>query len=418
LFLPKEGIMKYLLTILGLIVLTALACGQAPTPTSIPTPSSLAPTLHPANLWVVTRGQARSDQAWGVATDSQGNLYTAGYYQSPATAAFFDMVIYKFAPDGREIWRTQWGENLQEKAFVVAVAEPYVYVGGLQNNSLSLFDSDMIVLALDMDDGRLVWKFNWGQGFGYQEVDGLVVDGDHLFVSGWTTSEKTDGDIGLLKLKRADGSLIWAKTWGTDKFDSADGQMIVDRDAVYVSGRTQGANMLTGGAAVLVKFSKETGGYLDHRTWGGPLFSDGLGMTSDGTFLYVTGLTLDKGNGGQIFLLKYDKDLNLVWEQVWGGKAAESARAAQVDANGNILIAGNTFSYGAGKSDVALLQFSPDGKLNWSQLWGGPLDDSTQGIAIYGDYVYLVGSTENKSRGLNDALLIKADAQTGQFPGP
>ncbi|MBI3738786.1 MAG: PQQ-binding-like beta-propeller repeat protein [Chloroflexi bacterium] len=408
--------MKYLLTMLGLIVLTALACGQAPTPTPI-TPS-LVPTANSANLWFLTRGEAKSDQDWGVDADSQGNIYTAGYYQSPASATFFDMVMYKFAPDGKEMWRTQWGGKLQEKAFVVAVAEPYVYVGGLQNNSLSLFDSDMIVLALDTNDGHVIWNFKWGQGFGYQEVDGLVVNGDHLFVSGWTTGEKTEGDIGLLKLNRADGSLVWAKTWGTAKFDSADGQMVVDNDAVYISGRTNGANMLTGGEAVIVKFSKETGEYLDHRTWGGPLFSDGLGMTSDGTFLYVTGLTLDKGNGGQIFLLKYDKNLNLIWEQTWGGKGAESARAAEVDANGNILIAGNTFSYGAGKGDIALLQFSPDGKLNWSQLWGGPLDDSTQDLVIDRNFVYLVGSTENKSQGMNDALLIKADSQTGQFPPP
>ncbi|MBI3738264.1 MAG: hypothetical protein HY258_04380, partial [Chloroflexi bacterium] len=94
------------------------------------------------------------------------------------------------------------------------------------------------------------------------------------------------------------------------------------------------------------------------------------------------------------------------------------ARAAEVDANGNILIAGNTFSYGAGKGDIALLQFSPDGKLNWSQLWGGPLDDSTQDLVIDRNFVYLVGSTENKSQGMNDALLIKAFSQTGQLPPP
>ena len=52
------------------------------------------------------------------------------------------------------------------------------------------------------------------------------------------------------------------------------------------------------------------------------------------------------------------------------------------------------------------------------EMWGGPLKDSTQGLALSGDFVYLVGSTENNSRGMNDALLIKADARTGQFPRP
>ena len=427
--------MKPALILSTIILFVTLACGGTtsivtstvtPTAASTATPSPGVPVstassqlpTDSSQLWYLTRGDEKSDQLWGVATDSQGNIYTAGYFQHPATKTFFDTIIYKFTPDGNEVWHTQWGGKFQEKAFVVAVAEPYVYIGGLANNSLSLFDSDMLVLALDMNDGHVIWKFNWGQGFGYQEVDGLVVDGDHLYVSGWTTGEKTSGDTAILKLNRADGSLVWAKTWGTDKFDSADGQMVVDKDALYISGRINGTNMLTGGEAVIAKFSKDTGDYLDHRTWGGPIFSDGLGMTSDGTFLYVTGMTLDKGNGGQIFLLKYDKNLNLVWQQLWGGKNGESARVAEVDASGNILIAVNTSSYGAGKSDIALLEFSPDGKLNWSQLWGGPLVDSVHGMAIDGGFVYLVGSTENNSQRLDDALLVKADAQTGQLPPP
>ena len=70
----------------------------------------------------------------------------------------------------------------------------------------------------------------------------------------------------------------------------------------------------------------------------------------------------------------------------------------------------------SGKGDIALLSYDPEGTLNWSSLWGGSLKDAAQGIAILDDVAYLVGSTENDSQGLNDALLTKADARTGQFP--
>ncbi len=415
----KRFSVAHLLVFSFAVLLVSLACGQGvpPTPTSLPT--TVAPTANQSapnpSLWYLRRGEAKSDELWGVDADSQGNIYAAGLFQSPATKPFYDVVVYKFAPDGSELWRTQWGGQFQEKAFIVTVSEPYVYVGGEVNNSFSLFDSDILLLALDMNDGHELWNFKWGSGFGYHELDGLVVDGDSIYASGWTTGETTSGDIAVLKLDR-NGNQIWVKTWGSDGFDSADGQMVVDDRFIYVSGR-YGGETLTGGKSLLVKFSKETGEYVNHATWGQGIFNDGYGMTSDGTYLYVVGLTIVNANG-QIFLLKYDKDLRLVWEQTWGGKGGESARAIAVDAAGNILVTGHTTSYGNGENDIMLLKYGPDGTLLWEQLWGGSLLDQTHGLVIDDNFVYLVGETENNAAGLTDGLLIKADAGTGEFPQP
>ena len=360
------------------LVLAAMACGTAsrfPTLANESlTPLTLSlPTVDASTLWYLTRGDAKSDQAWGADTDSQGNVYIAAYMQQPPSRLFFDMAIYKFSPDGKELWQAQWGGDLEEKAFIVAVSEPYLYVGGLVHTAMALTEADMAVLALDMDSGRILWEFTWGQGFGYEEVDGLVVDGDFIYISGWTTGEKTSGDMAVLKLDRK-GNLIWAKTWGTEGFDEADGQIVVDKDTIYVCGRINATNVLSGGDAVIVKFAKESGAYLTHTTWGGTAFDDGLGMTSDGTYLYVVGLTLSFGHGGQIFLLKYDKNLRLIWQRIWGGPKGESARAVEVDNRGNILVAGATASYGNGEDDIVLLQYSPEGALNWYQTWGTPQD--------------------------------------------
>ncbi len=95
------------------------------------------------------------------------------------------MVIYKFNPDGTEQRRTQWGKTLEAKAFVVWVQEPYVYIGGTLHNSVALEEADMAILALDMNSGKVMWSFTWGPGYGYEEVDGLVADGDaFLFPAG------------------------------------------------------------------------------------------------------------------------------------------------------------------------------------------------------------------------------------------
>lgn len=412
--------MKRLAFLFFALVLASMACGPAtqvsPIAPQSPTPVvvSALPTVDSSALWYLIRGDTRSDQAWGVDTDSQGNVYVATYMQQP-NQLFFDIVVYKFSTNGEELWRTRWGGDLQEKAFIITVSEPYVYVGGLTHTAMALTEADMAVLALDMNSGGVLWEFTWGQGFGYEEVDGLVVDGDYIYISGWTTGEETGGDIAILKLDRQ-GNLIWAKTWGTDGFDEADGQMVVDEDTIYVCGRMDATNVFSGGDAVVIEFSKENGDYLAHVTWGDAFFDDGLGMTSDGTYLYVVGLTLSFGNGGQVFLLKYDKDLNLVWQQIWGGPEGESARAVEIDDDGNVLIAGATTSYGNGQDDIILLQYSSEGTLNWYKTWGGPQREAVHGLAIDGNLAYLVGNTNSWGHGQDDALVIKADRLNGQFP--
>ncbi len=397
---------------------TSARTPSSPTFTTAATPSpniASATEIRPT-LWYLTRGGARLDQGWGVDADSEGNIYFATFQQAEGEP-FADIVAYKFSPDGNELWHTRWGGKNMEKAFIVTVKGNTVYVGGLTyTSSIDLTQADMAVLALNAQDGSLVWDFTWGQGFGYEEVDGLVAEDDAIYLSGWTTGKTTGNDVAVLKLDLK-GRLIWASSWGGKGWDEGDGQMVVDRDTIYVAGRYNGTNILLGGEGLIVRFSKETGQYLSHTTWGGPLGTDALGLTSDGTFLYAVGLTLDKGNGGQIFLRKYDKKLNLIWEQLWGGKGSESARAVAVGPSGDIYLAGSSDSFSKGGGlDVAFLRFTPEGALVWAKTWGGRFNDSASGLAIFGNRAFIAGTTQSFGSGQDDALLIAADSETGQFP--
>jgi PQQ-like domain len=390
------------------------------------TPSFTAPEMPPVKnatpaeagpeLWYLTRGGAKLDQGWGVDTDSEGNIYFATFQQAEKEP-FADIVLYKFSPGGKEIWHARWGGKNMEKAFIVTVKGNTVYVGGLTYiSAVSLTEADMAVLAFNAQDGSLAWNFTWGQGFGYEEVDGLVVEDDAIYLSGWTTGKTTGNDVAVLKLDLK-GKLIWAKSWGGKNWDEGDGQMVVDGDTIYVAGRYNGTNIILGGEGLIVRFSKQSGEYISHTTWGGPLGTDALGMTSDGTFLYAVGLTVDKGNGGQIFLRKYDKSLNLIWEELWGGKGSESARAVAVGPLGDIYLAGSSDSFSDGGGlDVAFLRYTPDGVLVWAKTWGGRLNDGASGLAIYGNRAYIAGNTKSYGNGQDDALLISADTETGQFP--
>jgi Domain of unknown function (DUF5122) beta-propeller len=407
---------------LSTLLLAGLSCAQpvaSPSQTASPgskaTPAT-SPTHLAGDLWYLTRGGAKADQGWGVAVDEAGDVYFATHQQA-AGQLFSDMVIYRFTPDGHEVWQARWGGAFMEKAFIVTVSEGVAYVGGVSYASANLTDSDMAVIALDAGDGHLLWDFTWGQGFGYEEVDGLVVDGDALYVSGWTTSASTGNDVAVLKLSRS-GTLIWESVWGSPDWDQGDGQMVVDQDSIFVAGRYGAKNILLGGQGLLVRFSKDSGAYQEHTTWGGPVGTDALGLTSDGTSLFAVGLTVDEGSGGQIFVRKYDKHLNLIWASLWGGPKSESARAVAVDRQGYIVVAGETGSSGAGGLDLALLRFDPQGDLVWSRVWGGAENEGALGLALDGDAAYIAASTHSFGSGQDDALLLKVDPMAGVFPAP
>ncbi len=121
----------FLLTLVLIIAL--MACGSTAARGVTGSTASPQTTVAPSSLWYLLRGTKEADESWGVDVDSQGNVYYATYQ---SLTAFPDWVVYKVAPNGKELWRWQWGRAWLDKSFVVTVAAPYVYIGGTTYNSL------------------------------------------------------------------------------------------------------------------------------------------------------------------------------------------------------------------------------------------------------------------------------------------
>ncbi len=358
-------------------------------------------------FWFVTRGGPNTDGAWAVTTDSAGNVYLGDHETVPGP--WSDDYVYKFTEEGKEVWKTRWGGSWNDQAFILAVHGDRIYMGGRTDKQLSLSSGDMAVVAFDISDGHKIWEFTWDQGYGYEEVDGLVVDGGYIYAAGWTTGQNTQNDLALLKLDLS-GELVWSTTWGTAGWDEENGQIVVDSENVYMAGRYNGLNMFVGGDALLVAFDKETGAYKWHKTWGGAGLDDALGMIGDLPSLYVVGMTNSFGQAMQIFLNKYDTAGDLLWSKIWGGQGGDYSRTLAIGDNHRVFVGGRTDSYGNGMIDVVLLRYDADGNLEWYKTWGGSEVDETHAIAVYGDFVYVAGETGSYGSGKQDSLLVKVDA--------
>jgi hypothetical protein len=370
----------------------------------------LAVAVQADSLWFKTAGGPGVDESWAVATDSLGNVFWATHQTVPHFWA--SLVLYKLRPDGSEIWHRVWNDTNTVLAYVVTVRDSFVYVGGAFWSPTA----EMFVVCFDAADGREVWRYVWGQGYGYEEVDGLVVDSSGVYVAGWTTPANLKLDVAVLKLNHQ-GQRQWLTTYGTDNWDEQNGQMYVDDSVVYVAGRYDGPSQLTGGDALLLALRKSNGDTLWHRTWHRRAYNDAFGMTGDSSGLYVVGITMDFGQEPDIFVLRYDFGGNLVWDTLWGGPGSDMSRALVVGPDNFLYIGGKTTSYGAGAADIVLLRMRKDGGLEWYRTWGGDATDEAHGMCAFGDYIYIAGETYTWSAGQNDALLIKA-SRSGDFPSP
>lgn len=336
-------------------------------------------------------------------------------------------MLFKIDPYGRQLWQSNsWGWTYNEIAFIVKTHGNNVYLGGRIDSTAALDGSggNALVLCYDKTYGALSWNYVWDQGFGYEEIDGLIVQPDGIYLSGWTKGQNTDMDFLIQKISLS-GQPIWSNTWDYNnlgKFDGANGHSAMDNYYLYVVGHVNRTNIVSlDGDMGLVSFSRANGAYQWHVTWGGFSYDDGLGMTmSSDSMLYIVGYTGSFGNGSQVYLNKYSRIGQLKWSRLWGGPGTEDCRALVTDGDSIIYVAGATSSYRNGDKDIFVLKYDSAGTLIDSLFWGGTNDEVPHDVARYGDYLYITGETASFGNGAidgkADGLLLKLNGRTMTAP--
>jgi len=372
-------------------------------------PEAAGTSLSP--VWTRTFGTTGVDQGWGVELGPLGEVYLAGIVLGQGN----DVFIARLDPAGNTVWENRWRQPYSQKAFEVKYSNGFLYVGGVTQRDFSVESQDMLLLKLASANGTIIWNTTWnGPADLYDEIDGIVVEDGYLYVSGWADvkTDYTAGDIALVKFTQ-DGDYVTHSIWGGSGREEANGSMASDGSTLYVAGITGGTGLFSGGDAAVVAFSKAILTETWNRTWGGSQVDDGLGLALRDDHLFITGITTSFG-GDKIFLLKYEVTGSQLFNVTWGGSGTESARAIGVppDQTG-IYIAGKTSSYGSGGSDIVLLRYNQTGQLDWYRTWGGNGDEASHGIFAASDAVYIAGETASQGQGSADILLMKVGLDGG-----
>lgn len=101
--------------------------------------------------------------------------------------------------------------------------------------------------------------------------------------------------------------------------------------------------------------------------------------------------------------------VDTLWTRTFGGDYSESARSVIVASNEEILILGQTSSFGAGLADMYLVKTDAEGELLWSQTYGGAESDHGYEVIETEDGYLLLGYTKSFGAGDEDVYLVETD---------
>lgn len=145
------------------------------------------------------------------------------------------------------------------------------------------------------------------------------------------------------------------------------------------------------------------------HSWGGNSGDKIFGVaTDDAGFIYAAGATPSFGAGiTNGLILKYDLDGNLVWAKAWSFEKTDSFNDILVDANGDLIVVGESYSSGPNGSDALIQKWDRDGNVLWSYVWGGSATDQATAVARHEDQAYVTGNTDSFGAGWKDVMLLK-----------
>jgi hypothetical protein len=231
-------------------------------------------------------------------------------------------------------------------------------------------------------------------------------------ITGLTKSFSAGGhDVYVVKLD-ANGNLQWTKTIGGPESEEGNSLIQTSDGGYAIAGFTKSFG--TGELDVYLVKLDANGNLQWTKTIGGKKEDVGTSIiqTSDGGYA-IAGSTRSFGAGEwDVYLVKLDANGNLQWTKTIGGKKEDVGTSLIQTSDGGYAIAGSTRSFGAGEADVYVVKLDARGNLQWTKTIGGPKGDWGFSLIQASDGGYAIaGPTYSFGAGETDVYVVKLDAR-------
>jgi len=250
------------------------------------------------------------------------------------------------------------------------------------------------------------WERDYGgagteEGFSVQQTS----DGGYI-VSGRTCSFATN-QVYLVKTN-ASGDTLWTRNYGGTEDELGYSVQQTSDGGYIIAG---GTDSFGNGFQVYLIKTNASGDTLWTKTYGGAAEDWGYSVrqTLDGGYI-VAGTTSSFGNISDVYLLKTTSSGDTLWTRTYGGAGWEGGSSVQQTGDSGYVIAGQTYSFGAGGSDVYLIKTNARGDTLWTRAYGGTTDDAGGSVQQTSDGGYVVAGMATSFGSTIQAYLIKTNA--------
>ena len=368
--------------------------------------------------WQKTYGGRSSDVVSGIFLASSEDIIAVGYTDS-FSSGNLDVWVFDLDGRGNVKWQRTYGGSRWDWAKGVAIAPngDIIVIGG--TNSFGAGKSDAWVLRIPLN-GKLP-----GCGFCHS----LNLPGKELHLSVMETDAHVEDSSAIVRTEEievqtqyfnlsysANSSSYWARSYGGNKSERANAIAMTPNGDFVVVGYYGVIDAWSTNADAWILRLEENGSIRWQKIYGGsndPLPPDELCAVAiaSNRDIVVVGYTWSFGAGmGDFWVLRLDENGNVIWQKTYGGSGDDRASAVAIADNGDIIVAGYTYSFGAGERDVWILRLDKEGNVKWQKTYGGQKYDEAHALAIApnGDII-VAGYTDNSEAGGRDALILRLD---------
>jgi hypothetical protein len=352
--------------------------------------------------WIKTFGGSGNDAGYSVDITSDGGYIITGSTDSYG-AGETDVYIIKVNPLGNKQWDKTFGLPFEDYAYSVQQTSDGGYI--IAGKTYSFGSLGQVYLIKTDSTG----EEQWYKTKGYDDCDDWgnsvqqTSDGGYIIVG--RTFDQGHEAIFLIKTDaNGNNEPGWPKIKGYDDYDDICFSVQQTTDGGYIM---VGYTMESGNGDVFLIKTDANGGGGWNRHIGGSSADRGYSVqqTTDGGYI-ITGWTRSSGAGeSDVYLIKTDASGNQTWYKTFGGSNDDVGRSVQQTSDGGYIIAGYTYSFGAGSADVYLIKTDASGDTSWSKTFGGSDSDLGYSVQQTTDGGYIITGSKG-----GDVYLIKTDA--------